>query len=94
MSSKLFQPTKIAGLQLAHRVVLAPLSRYRADKNHVHSDLAVQYYAQRASTPGTLLISEATIISPESGGYANIPGLWNDAQVAAWGKVHYFTQPC
>ncbi|QRV96275.1 NADH:flavin oxidoreductase/NADH oxidase [Ceratobasidium sp. AG-Ba] len=54
---------------------------------HVHTDLAVQYYAQRAEVPGTLLITEATFIAAEAGGFRNVPGIWNDAQVAAWKKV-------
>ncbi|KAF8520636.1 putative NADPH2 dehydrogenase chain OYE2 [Hysterangium stoloniferum] len=66
---------------------MAPLTRYRADDNHVHDDLAVEYYAQRGSTPGTLLITEATFISEKAGGYDNVPGLYNAAQVDAWKRV-------
>jgi NADPH2 dehydrogenase len=47
----------------------------------------VEYYAQRASFPGTLLVSEATPIAPQAGGYSNIPGIWNDKQIAGWKKV-------
>ncbi|CAE6486364.1 unnamed protein product [Rhizoctonia solani] len=64
-----------------------PLTRFRADDNHVHHDITVEYYAQRATTPGTLLISEATLISPEAGGYNNVPGIWNQEQIAAWKKI-------
>ncbi|KAH9945554.1 NADH:flavin oxidoreductase/NADH oxidase [Amylocystis lapponica] len=84
---KLFQPIKVGTVELAHRVVLAPLTRFRADDAHVHSDLAAEHYAQRGSTPGTLLISEATFISPQAGGYPRVPGIWNDAQTAAWKRV-------
>ncbi|VDB93777.1 unnamed protein product [Peniophora sp. CBMAI 1063] len=84
---KLFQPIKVGNVDLKHRIVLAPLTRFRADDNHVHTDLAVEYYAQRASTPGTLLITEATVIAPQAGGYDNAPGIWNDAQIAAWKKI-------
>ncbi|KAI0752143.1 NADH:flavin oxidoreductase/NADH oxidase [Fomes fomentarius] len=83
----LFQPIQIGDIKLGHRVVLAPLTRFRADNEHVHTDLAVEYYTQRASVPGTLLITEATYISPESGGIPNVPGVWNEAQIAAWKKV-------
>ncbi|KAH9945535.1 hypothetical protein B0H21DRAFT_433075 [Amylocystis lapponica] len=86
-SPKVFQPIKVGTVDLAHRVVLAPLTRYRADRAHVHSELAIEYYAQRASTPGTLLISEAVLISPQAGGYAYVPGIWNDAQIAAWKRI-------
>lgn len=66
---------------------MAPLTRYRADKEHVHGPLAVDYYSQRASTPGTLLITEATFIAPRAGGMDNVPGIWSDEQIAAWKKV-------
>lgn len=84
---KLFTPIKVADFTLQHRVVLAPLTRLRAQKNHAHSKLAVEYYKQRASTPGTLLIAETTIIAPQAGGYPNMPGIWSDEQVAAWKDV-------
>ena len=84
---KLFQPVKVGNLTLAHRVVLAPLTRLRNDDAHVPTDLGVEYYAQRASVPGTLLISEATFIAPEAGGMPHAPGIWNFEQIAAWKKV-------
>ncbi|KAL6302062.1 hypothetical protein BKA93DRAFT_737579 [Sparassis latifolia] len=83
----LFRPTKVGYNTLAHRVVLAPLTRMRADAEHVHGELAVAYYAQRAHVPGTLLITEGTYISPRAGGYPHVPGIWNDAQIAAWKRV-------
>ena len=86
-SSKLFQPIKVGEMSLNHRVVLAPLTRYRANIHHVHGDLAVEYYSQRASEPGTLLIGEGAFITGKAGGYAHAPGLWSDDQVAAWKKV-------
>ncbi|ODQ52355.1 NADH:flavin oxidoreductase/NADH oxidase [Saitoella complicata NRRL Y-17804] len=85
--SKLFAPIKVGAMNLGHRVAMAPLTRFRADKDHVHTDLAVDYYTQRASEPGTLLITEATFISPQAGGYNNIPGIWNEAQIKAWKKI-------
>ncbi|KAH9854278.1 NADH:flavin oxidoreductase/NADH oxidase [Lenzites betulinus] len=83
---KLFQPLQVGDVTVQHRVVLAPLSRMRASPQHVHSDLAVTYYGQRASLPGTLLISEATFITPYAGLYPNVPGIWNDEQIASWKK--------
>lgn len=85
--SKLFQPTKIGKLALSHRVVLPPLTRFGADDKHIPSPLAPVYYGQRASTPGSLLITEATYISPFAGGYAHVPGIWNEAQIREWKKV-------
>ncbi|KII83261.1 hypothetical protein PLICRDRAFT_452830 [Plicaturopsis crispa FD-325 SS-3] len=77
--SKLFQPTTVGGLPLAHRVVFAPCGRCRADSAHVPSPLAPEYYSQRGSTPGTLIIAEATVISPEAGGMLSVPGIYSDA---------------
>lgn len=88
--SKLFQSVQVGNALLGHRVVLAPLTRFRANAAHIHGDLAVEYYAQRASTPGTMLISEATLISQAAGGYAHVPGLWNEDQVAAWKRVSLY----
>ena len=88
--SALFQPLRVGTLDLQHRVVMAPLTRFRANKEHVHGDLAKTYYAQRSSVPGTLLITEATFIAPQAAGYANVPGIWNAAQIAAWKAVCVF----
>ncbi|KAI0780587.1 NADH:flavin oxidoreductase/NADH oxidase [Trametes elegans] len=88
---KLFQPITVGDLTLAHRVVLAPLTRCRANPGHVPNDLAVEYYAQRASVPGTLLISEGTFIAAQAGGLSfsntTIPGIWSEEQVAAWKRI-------
>lgn len=86
-SPSLFTPVNVGRLQLSSRLAMAPLTRYRADDAHVHTQIAVEYYAQRASVPGTLLVTEATFISPRASGYANVPGIYNSAQVAAWKKV-------
>lgn len=84
---KLLQPLKLGNIQLHNRVVLAPLTRLRANKSHAHGDLGVEYYRQRSSTPGSLLVTEATFISPEAGGYDHAPGLWSDEQLAGWKRV-------
>ncbi|KAI0261062.1 hypothetical protein BC834DRAFT_813279, partial [Gloeopeniophorella convolvens] len=85
--SPLFQPTRVGNVDLQHRIVMAPLTRQRADKDHVHGKVAKTYYEQRASTPGTLIISEATFIAPQAGGMPHVPGIWNDAQIASWKAV-------
>jgi NADPH2 dehydrogenase len=73
---------------LQHRVVLAPLTRYKASEAHVpYLPLVAEYYAQRASKPGSLLITEATFIAARAGGYAHIPGIWSPEQIAAWKEV-------
>jgi NADPH2 dehydrogenase len=86
-SSKLFQSIKVGDIQLSHRAVLAPLTRYRANDAHVPSPLAKEYYIQRASTPGTLLIAEAAFIAPQAGGYPNVPGIYTDDQITAWKEI-------
>ncbi|KAK1232842.1 hypothetical protein PQX77_004008 [Marasmius sp. AFHP31] len=87
-SSQLFQPIKLGDVTLGNRVVLAPLTRLRADKDHVpHTALVKEYYSQRGSEPGTLLISEATFIHPRAGGYNHVPGIWSDAQIDAWKEI-------
>lgn len=87
-SELLFTPLEVGNVTLQHRIVMSPLTRYRADADHVPSDIMVEYYSQRASTPGTLLIAEATIIAPRAGGYEHAPGIWNEQQVKAWKKVY------
>ncbi|KAI1617327.1 hypothetical protein EDD36DRAFT_431104 [Exophiala viscosa] len=84
---RLFSPLKLGNLNLAHRVALAPLTRFRANDQHVPLDMVAEYYAQRASTPGTLLIAEATFISPRASGIANAPGIWSHQQISAWKRV-------
>ena len=81
----LFDPIRIGDLDLANRVVMAPLTRNRAAPGQVPSDLAVEYYRQRASAG--LIITEASQISPEGQGYIDTPGIHNAAQVAGWRRV-------
>ncbi|KAJ5492779.1 Chanoclavine-I aldehyde reductase [Penicillium diatomitis] len=85
--TKLFTPLRVGRMDLAHRITMAPMTRFRVDDNHVPLPLVKEYYAQRASTPGTLVITEATLISPRAGLYSNVPGIWNDAQIVAWKEV-------
>ncbi|KZT21861.1 FMN-linked oxidoreductase [Neolentinus lepideus HHB14362 ss-1] len=84
---KLFQPIRIGAVNLSHRIVLAPLTLLRANKAHIHGDLAVEYYRQRSSKSGTLLIAETSIIAAKAGGLDHIPGIWSDEQIKAWRKV-------
>ncbi|KAF7421212.1 hypothetical protein PC9H_011733 [Pleurotus ostreatus] len=85
----LFHPIKVGRLTLQHRVVLCPLTRCRATKSEQMPILPIvrDYYAQRASAPGTLLITEGTIIAPEAGGLDNVPGIWSDEQIGAWKQI-------
>ena len=80
----LFDPLKAGDLALANRIVMAPLTRNRSP-NAVPGDLAVTYYSQRA-TAG-LIVTEATAISHQGQGYANVPGLYGADQLAGWKRV-------
>ncbi|MGI4954887.1 MAG: alkene reductase [Janthinobacterium lividum] len=84
-TAQLFQPVQLGGLSLKNRIVMAPLTRSRSDEQGIPPDYAATYYAQRASAG--LLISEATNISAQARGYAKTPGIWTNAQVAAWRPV-------
>ncbi|KAL4875669.1 putative N-ethylmaleimide reductase [Aspergillus karnatakaensis] len=92
--SRLFTPLPLGPLTLSHRIILAPLTRYRCSPSHVPLPMMAEYYAQRASTPGTLLIAEATQISPRAGagGMPNAPALWDEEHIEGWkvvtDKVH------
>jgi len=92
-TATLFQPIQVGDMQLAHRVIMAPLTRFRADENHVPLPFMAEYYAQRSSVPGTLIITEATFIAPKAGGSANVPGIWSDEQITEWKKVTYLLIP-
>ncbi|OJJ73330.1 hypothetical protein ASPBRDRAFT_122180 [Aspergillus brasiliensis CBS 101740] len=87
MSSKLFQPLQIGKAKLKHRVIMAPLTRLRADSQHIPLPMATSYYEQRASVPGTMLIAEATQISPSAGGVPHGPGIWSEEQVQSWKDI-------
>src|SRR5258706_2797945 len=81
----LFTPIQLGSLELPNRVFMAPLTRCRADAGNVPSDLAVEYYRQRASAG--VIITEATSVSPRGYGYPNTPGIFNEAHIAGWRKV-------
>jgi 2,4-dienoyl-CoA reductase-like NADH-dependent reductase (Old Yellow Enzyme family) len=82
--SLLFKPYDLAGLQLANKVIMAPMTRARALKD-IPDEHTVLYYAQRASAG--LIISEGVPVSREGCGYLFNPGLYTDEQTQAWGRV-------
>lgn len=81
---KLFSEYKLGNVTLSNRVVMAPMTRSRAIGN-VPNELMATYYAQRASAG--LIITEGTAPSPNGLGYARIPGIFNQEQVAGWKLV-------
>ena len=80
----LFEPVQLGNLQLPNRIVMAPLTRNRAP-DAIATPLMAQYYAQRA-TAG-LIICEATAITHQGQGYADVPGLYSTEQLDAWKRV-------
>ena len=81
----LFDPIKLGALTAPNRVFMAPLTRARSTKEHVPTEMMIDYYRQRASAG--LIISEATGISPQGLGWPYAPGIWNDEQIAAWQPI-------
>ncbi|SEI63527.1 2,4-dienoyl-CoA reductase [Azotobacter beijerinckii] len=83
--STLFDPIKIGDLELPNRIVMAPLTRCRAEPGRVPGALIAEYYVQRASAG--LIISEATSVTPLGVGYPDTPGIWSAEQVQGWKNV-------
>jgi N-ethylmaleimide reductase len=82
-ASSIFSPTVVAGHTLAHRVVMAPMTRARSTQpGDIPNALNARYYAQRAGA--ALIVTEATQISPQGKGYSFTPGIYSPAQVAGW----------
>ena len=82
----LLEPVQLnKGLNLSNRVVMAPMTRCKADDNLVPTQAMADYYSRR--TEAGLIISEATIVRADGQGYPNTPGIYSDAQIAGWKKV-------
>jgi len=81
---KLFEPLQVGAIAVKNRIVMSPMTRCRAIGN-VPNDLVAEYYGQRAAAG--LIITEGTSPSPNGLGYARIPGIFSEAQVAGWKKV-------
>lgn len=81
----LFDPIRIGALDLPNRIVMAPLTRGRATRDHVPTPMMADYYAQRASAG--LIISEATGMSRQGAGWPYAGGIWTDEQVEGWKPV-------
>jgi 2,4-dienoyl-CoA reductase-like NADH-dependent reductase (Old Yellow Enzyme family) len=81
----LFDPLQVGELLLPNRILMAPLTRARSGESRVPNDLMVKYYEQRASAG--LILTEATVVTPQGIGYAETPGIWSEEQVAGWRRV-------
>ncbi|MDT9001739.1 alkene reductase [Paucibacter sp. APW11] len=80
----LFDPFQLGALQLANRIVMAPLTRSRS-QGLLPGEMAIEYYRQRASAG--LIISEGTQVSADGQGYLDTPGIHTPEQIAAWRRV-------
>jgi len=85
MSNKLFSSITVGDLTLANRMVMAPMTRNRANQDNAPHSLNVKYYQQRAKAG--LIITEASQVSAEGVGYPGTPGIYSDAQVAGWREI-------
>lgn len=86
--TKLFKPVQLTdAIKLQHRLVVPPLGRIRATGDHTPSDLQLEHYDKASREPGSLVITEATAISKQAGGYPYIPGIWDDKHFAAWKQI-------
>lgn len=84
-SRDLFSPYAMGRLHLRNRMVMAPLTRSRAEQGNVPSRMAATYYSQRASAG--LIVTEATQVSPDGQGYISTPGIHSEEQIAGWKAV-------
>jgi N-ethylmaleimide reductase len=80
--SDLFTPLTVGPIELPNRVLMAPLTRCRAEPDHVPGPLMATYYQQRASAG--LLIAEATMVMEGNSAFWHEPGIHSAAQVAGW----------
>src|ERR1700730_7934401 len=81
--SILFTSTNVAGLEVPHRVVMAPMTRaWSTQPGDIPNAMNARYYAQRASA--ALIVTEAAQISPQGKGYSFTPGIYSPEQVAGW----------
>jgi len=81
----LFEKVIVGGIELTNRMVMAPMTRNRADENGDPNDLMVEYYKQRSSFG--LIITEGTAPAHVGKAYPGIPGIYTESQVAGWKKV-------
>lgn len=81
----LFTPAQAGALELANRIVMAPLTRARATDEHVPTALMAEYYRQRAGAG--LIVSEATLVAPVKAHWGTVPGIFTEEQAVAWRQV-------
>jgi NADPH2 dehydrogenase len=86
-NSLLFKPVKVGNIKVKHRIALAPMSRRRATAEHLPTPIMKEFYSQRAAVAGTLLFTDANLVSPAASGLLHMSGIWNAEQTAAWKEI-------
>lgn len=84
-NESLFTPLKLGAITVPNRILMAPLTRCRADADHVPTPIMAEYYVQRADAG--LLIAEATMILPGTSAFWREPGIYSPEQIAGWRQV-------
>jgi N-ethylmaleimide reductase len=90
-AQKLFEPIKMEDFELKNRIVLAPMTRGRAGTERVPNELMAECYSQRASAG--LLITEATVVSPQGNGWVGSPGIVTEKMTKGWRIVTQKPKP-
>jgi N-ethylmaleimide reductase len=85
MTTDLFTPLAVGPLELPNRVLMAPLTRARAEEGHIPGPLMAEYYGQRASAG--LIIAEATMAMEGHSAFISEPGIHSAAQVEGWTRT-------
>lgn len=85
MMANLFEPLQLGDLTLSNRILMAPLTRCRAQEGHIHDELMATYYAQRASAG--LIIAEATMVMAGNSAFWREPAIYSAEQIAGWQKT-------
>jgi anthraniloyl-CoA monooxygenase len=83
----MFAPLRLRDLTLANRVVVSPVLTYRAGTDGVPTDFHLAHYGARAMGGAGLVMAEMTAVLPEGRATPACPGLWDDAQAAAWRRI-------
>lgn len=86
--TKAFEPIKVGQKTLSNRIVYAPATRNRALPDHTPSDLALKYYDDRSRFPGSLIVTEGTLVSPKFGLYNNVPGIYTKKHADNWRHIN------
>jgi N-ethylmaleimide reductase len=86
IQSKLFTPVQVSGLNLAHRVVMAPMTRMRSNPDDTVSDIMVEHYSQRASKDA-LIIMEGSTVSATGNAYKGAPGIHADRFIPGFKRI-------